>query len=279
MAQWRHAEVASKLPQMLPQNQPLLIPVNTKNINSAELWIAHGGGVGQFRYTNCKEAIINSIEKGFRYIEIDFLETTCGHLVGAHSWKELRHMIGAEITDFTPMSKSEILALRPKWNLTPVFSENICEYLETNPHLVLVTDKVQNFELLMQEIPFADRMIIEASDCYNYLQALRAGAKNVALSAWSVSDLRTAEKFHLPGVVLSATVMQDSASIPLIKRMHLNGCCISVHESSICDKVEFIHTHLGKNISRIYTDTWSPVNPPPVSSLSPPKLDSPSTFL
>lgn len=260
----RNAEAMACIPGMLPEHQPLLIPTsNGDGLKHDDLWIAHGGGIGDYAHSNCLEAIRDSIDKGFKFIEIDFEETTDGHLVGGHTWKELRRMLGAKRVCSAPMSKRQIMALRNQWKKTPVFSEDICNLLQEYPHLILVTDKTQNFELLMQEIPYADRMLIEASDCYNYMQALRAGVKNVALSVWSMEDLEKAHELHLPGIVLSATVMRDTPdSVKLIKTMRKNGCCINVHWASICDAPDFIREHLGSSISRIYTDTWSPGNTP-----------------
>ena len=130
--------------------------------------------------------------------------------------------------------------------------------------MVLVTDKVQNFELLKQQIPFAERMIVEAFSTHNCLQAFRAGFTHVALTAYSVYDLQQAQKYNIPGVVLGAHLMvMDPFSVPLVRQMHDAGCCIMVHGSAFSDKPDFVHTHLGRNISRIYTDTWSPGNLPP----------------
>ena len=57
------------------------------NVNG---YIAHGGGVNTFSLTNSKEAIVDSIENGFKYIEVDLLETKDGKLVGGHDWGDLK---------------------------------------------------------------------------------------------------------------------------------------------------------------------------------------------
>ena len=47
----------------------LLSPVIDKDgLDSPAFWIAHGGGVGEFVYTNCKEAVQDSLDKGFTFI-------------------------------------------------------------------------------------------------------------------------------------------------------------------------------------------------------------------
>lgn len=238
--------------------------IDKDGLDSPAFWIAHGGGVGEFHYTNCKEAVQESLTKGFTFIELDLQETTDGHLVGAHSWRELKALLGSEELSDAPMSRAEIEALKPHWRRTPLFSDDICRIMQENPDMVLVTDKVQNFELLKQQIPFAERMIVEAFSTHNCLQAFRAGFTHVALTAYSVYDLQQAQKYNIPGVVLGAHLMvMDPFSVPLVRQMHDAGCCIMVHGSAFSDKPDFVHTHLGRNISRIYTDTWSPGNLPP----------------
>jgi hypothetical protein len=233
-------------------------------LSSPEYWIAHGGGVGRFVYTNCREAVQDSLDNGFVYIELDLLTTSDGQLVGGHSWRELKHMIGASECSEAPMSRAEIEALRSRWLHTPLFAEGICRFLRENQHMVLVTDKVQDFELLRREIPFAERMLVEASDIANYARAREAGFPQVAMTAYTMQDLEIAARHRVPIVVLGAWLPElDPFSLPLIRKIRESGCFIMVHGSAISDKPEFIHAHLGKLVDRLYTDTWSPRNLPP----------------
>ena len=261
---YRKVDVSLNLARQHTSTHLLNPCIDKDGLDSPAFWIAHGGGVGEFVYTNCKEAVQDSLTKGFTFIELDLLETTDGHLVGAHSWREMKALLGSDDLSEAPMSRAEIEALKPYWRRTPLFADDICRLLQANPEMVLVTDKVQDFELLKQQIPFADRMIVEAFSMHNCLQAFRAGFTHVALTAYSVHDLQQAQKYNIPGVVLGAQLMvMDPFSVPLVRQMHDAGCCIMVHGSAFSDKPDFVHTHLGRNISRVYTDTWSPNNPPP----------------
>ena len=261
---YRKVDVRLNLARQRSSTHLLSHCIDKDGLDSPAFWIAHGGGVGEFHYTNCKEAVQDSLDKGFTFIELDLLETTDGHLVGAHSWRELKALLGSEELSDAPMSRAEIEALKPHWRRTPLFADDICRILQGHPEMVLVTDKVQNFELLKQQIPFADRMIVEAFSTHNCLQAFRAGFTHVALTAYSAYDLQQAQKYNIPGVVLGAQLLvMDPFSVPLVRQMHDAGCCIMVHGSAFSDKPDFVHTHLGRNISRIYTDTWSPGNLPP----------------
>jgi hypothetical protein len=260
---YREADVRLNLAHHPHPSHLLSHCIDKDGLDSPEFWIAHGGGVGEFFYTNCKEAVHDSLDKGFTYIEIDLAITTDGHLVGAHTWSELKALLGSEELSDAPMSRADIEALRPRWRRTPLFAEDICRIMQEHPGMVLVTDKVQDFELLRQQIPFADRMIVEAFSLYDCLQAYRAGFRNVALSAWSVEGMHQARQYKLPGVVLAAPVLNaNPAAEELAAQMHQEGCCIMVHGSSICDSADFIHKYLGRSISRIYTNTWSPTEAP-----------------
>lgn len=261
---YKETDVALNLANAMPPTSRLLHSVSAaKGLSNPELWIAYGGGIGQYVYTNCEEAVRDSLARGFTYVELDLMQTSDGCLVGGHTWDELRAILGVESNNQKCMSKAEIEALKPQGKYTPLFAADICRLMQENPQMILVTDKTQNFELLRREIPYPDRMVIEACSVHDYLRALRAGFKHVALTAWSLYDLQQAQKYQLSGVVLSATVLkEDPAAVKLVQQLHADGCCIMVHWASVCDAPEFVREYLGRCISRIYTDTWAPVNPP-----------------
>ena len=260
----RKADVRLNLPCRSPGPTSLLsAETDQDGLGNPAFWIAHGGGVGEYVYTNSREAVLDSLARGFRFIELDLMVTADGFLVGAHDWPGFRRMVGAS-EGKEPLTRAEILALKDKWKCTPLFAEDICHLMERNPSMVLVTDKIQDFERLTGEIPHADRMVVEAFSPHDYLQALRAGFRHVALTVSVLYDLQQAEKYNVSGIVLYAPLMEKSPeALELVKRLHAKGCCVTVHGSIVSDKPEFVRTHLGRNISRIYTDTWSPKNLPP----------------
>ena len=57
--------------------------------------IAHAlGCIGGNIYTNSREAMINSIEKGYKYLEVDIDSTSDGIFIASHDWELFN-----EITD------------------------------------------------------------------------------------------------------------------------------------------------------------------------------------
>lgn len=259
-------DVQMNLAHAVAKAEPgLLVPCHLESgLDKPGFWIAHGGGIGEFVYTNSREAVMDSLRRGFRYIELDLSLTSCGELVAAHDWARFRAIAGADTALQTPLSRKEIMELRDKWKYTPLFAEDICQLMEENPEMILVTDKIQDFDLLARSVPYKDRMIVEAFSCHGALQALRNGFSNVALTVWGAEQLKAVLRYHIPGVVLYGPLIEsDPGALEQVRRLHRQGCCIMAHWASVCDKPEYVHRHLGRNISRIYTDTWSPVQTPP----------------
>ena len=61
------------------------------NLNEKNNLIAHaGGGIDDQIYTNSKEALLQSIKKGFILIELDLIETKDKKLVAANSWESFK---------------------------------------------------------------------------------------------------------------------------------------------------------------------------------------------
>lgn len=261
---YRQTAAAPATPQVEGRSALLHPVAEDIPLDAPERWIAHGGGVGRLVYTNCEEAVRDSLARGFHFVELDLLETRDGHLVGGHSWKELKAHLGAMDCSESPMTRADIEALRGSWSYTPLFAEGICSLLQEHPHMVLVTDKTQNFDLLRRTVPYPERMIVEAATHADYQRAVAAGFSHVALTAYTMEQLAVAEKHGLAGVVLGAWLLElDPFSAPIIRKLRAAGCCIMVHGSTICDKPDFVHAYLGNTVDRIYTDTWSPQNIPP----------------
>lgn len=261
----KRADARICLPWMVGRPTSVMAVTDCKqDASSSDFWIAHGGGLGNFLYTNSREAVLDSLQRGYKYIELDILVTTDGHLVGGHDWPLVRELAGlADVRD-CPLGRDELLACRSSWKYTLLFAEDICRLMEENPKMVLVTDKIQDFDLLVREIPYTDRMVVEAFDSISYLAALRAGVKNVALTVCSAQNLMQAHKYKLHGLVMYAHELEKNPEIvKLAAQLHQEGCCIMVHGAPTCDDVEFARKYLGRCVSRIYTNTWSPQDPPP----------------
>lgn len=128
--------------------------------------ICHAGGeIGEVSYTNSKEAFENSLAKGHKVFEVDFLYTSDNHLVARHNWND-------EITegfsrdnkpDYETFMNTKIYDM-----YTPLSVENIIGYMEKNKDIYVVTDiKEKDYVSVLNTI--VDTAKANSSDYKNIL--------------------------------------------------------------------------------------------------------------
>lgn len=236
---------------------------NGKGYAQGDAYIAHSGGIAPFTYTNCREAVLASLAQGFRFIEIDLRETTDGHLVGAHSWQDLYSHAHLP-SPYVPLSLEQAKELRLDGQYHVLSGRDIADIMRAHPEMVLVTDKIENFPLLLEEIPFPDRMIVEVFSEFSYLQALRCGVRFPALCIDSnnIGKLQKAQRLGLPLVTMGSYGVDWSGgeAVDAIRQLHRSGTCIMLYGTGdpIFDSPDFVKEHLGRTVSKIYTDRWTP---------------------
>ena len=159
------------------------------------------------------------------------------------------------------LSLSEVKKLKINDKYTVLTGDSISELMKSNPHFILITDKIRNYKLLLKEIPYPDRMIVEVFSPQDYLKALRSGIKYPAYCVWNKNNFETAIKFKFPIVTMDAkNFFENDENIHLVQKLHDSGVTILLFYTSFSgrDKPEFLKKYLGKTISKVYTDTWSP---------------------
>ncbi|MDO4345283.1 MAG: phosphatidylinositol-specific phospholipase C/glycerophosphodiester phosphodiesterase family protein [Eubacteriales bacterium] len=82
-------------------------------------------------YTNSREALINSLENGYRLIEADFKITTDGDFACTHYWPDEQE---------DPVSTEEWLNFKIEGKYTSMMMEDVLEILMDYPDVYLVTD-------------------------------------------------------------------------------------------------------------------------------------------
>lgn len=234
--------------------------VNDGYING-NAYIAHGGGTGEFTYSNCKEAIEDSIRKKFNFIEIDMLVTSDGKIVGAHDWKYFKKLLGIPNATNLSLSSMEIRNLKIQQKYTPIFGSEIYNIMLEND-FILVTDKISDYKLLLKEIPLPERMVVEVFSPEGYLNALKSGIKYPAYCIWNLKNYKIAKEYKFPIVTMAAQAFfNDSDGIKLVEELHNDGITILLFGVNFKDKdsSDFIRKFLGRTVSKIYTDIFSPV--------------------
>ena len=113
-----------------------------------EHFIAHGGGeIDGIIFTNSLEALDLSYSKGCRLFELDLTITTDDKIVAKHSAPEI--------------TEAEFMSQLIEGKYTPMNMKSIVQWFTNHPDAILVTDKLNEPERLINEFPFPDRLIME----------------------------------------------------------------------------------------------------------------------
>ncbi|NAZ47392.1 hypothetical protein GL178_14445 [Vibrio toranzoniae] len=148
-------------------------------VNSGGLIAYAGGGINGLKYTNSLEAMEQSIEHGFKMIELDLLISSDGRIVAVHDWKSFHVMTNSNNTG--PISSKEFESKIIYDKYTTLNISTAIDILDEND-VVLVTDKVKNLALLSNYIIDKDKSIIEVFSMDKYNEAIELGFNNVALN-------------------------------------------------------------------------------------------------
>ncbi len=107
-------------------------------------YIIHAlGGIEGYSYTNSREALISSYEKGARLLEADIEYTSDGELVLFHNWKKktLREILDYETEeDEEPLTLNEFLGRKIYGRFSPMTFKELMEFMKEHPDMLLVLD-------------------------------------------------------------------------------------------------------------------------------------------
>lgn len=218
-------------------------------------FIAHaGGGIEGILYTNSLEAVMLSIQKGYRLIEIDLCETSDGHLVGVHDWKHFKKICQypQDKQDDTPLSLEEFSRCKIHNKFTPIDAKKIEEIFTAHSHLFLVTDKIQNFDLIRSSFSFQDRIIVEIFGKKKYHEAVSKGIVHPMLSAHNPRrDVYFIERYNVKFVAYDLKSMQQNKET--LTYLYKKGVTIFVYTAN---DEKILAEALGNYASAFYTDSW-----------------------
>lgn len=234
---------------------------NNNGYRDSNAYIAHGGGVKDFTYTNSFEAFEDSLNRNFKFIEIDLIETKDHKLLGAHDWKYFKNLTKSDIDNFEQLESDVIKTLRIKTYMKPLFGSDIRKFMKSNKDIILVTDKIRNYDLVLSEIPYSERLIVEVFSPNDYLRALDSGIKYPAFCIGNLESLKIAKEFKFPIVTMAAwSFFNSPENIKLVQNLHDDGVTILLYGSGqeYWNAPEWAKKYVGKTVSKIYTDYWSP---------------------
>lgn len=230
-----------------PTKQPSPI---TQNASFEDRLIAHGAGKVRWQTkTDSKEAFLNAIAEGFRFIEIDLRKTLDGHYFAAHRYDEFEEITGRTGMGLIPPTAKDVRSRKILNQYTPLFLTDIAVILKEHPDVFLVTDKARDFDLLLKEFPFPDRMIVEVSSLGQYYAALRAGIRYPALNKLNSESV---DRFGVNMLVINPRILKIHEK--KISQYIKNGVCVLVASYPSSQDIPKKHRLLPNML--FYVDRW-----------------------
>lgn len=227
-----------------------------RQTNDSGILIAHAGGaIDAVPYTNSLEAVKYSIQKGFKFIELDLALTADNHIVAAHDWEMFNNITGYNGTSSITLSEFKQRVIHNKY--TPLTYEGI-NALAANNDICLVTDKIDKFDLLLDQLTISrEKLLVEVFSYAKYAQALRKGVKYPMLCIWDKERLHRSSYLFTLGRVAMITVPERI--IPEIEAelrdLFRKGIAIFAFSSN---DAGIMQEYIGKCVTGFYTDTVSP---------------------
>jgi len=236
--------------------------IMAKNINNLKIqnndiysYIAHaGGGYKEKTYSNSKEALLNSIQSGYKLIELDLMVTADKYIFASHDLNFYNNICGTKILSIKDLYLKDIKSCNLKNNsIFSILTEvEINKIFLKNKELILITDKIRDYKLLKTKFKFKNRIIVETFSVSDYLYAKYIGIKNPMY----YYNGRKINKFFIeifrPKIISTPINLVQDQNI-FLKKFFKKKNLILAYTSN--DK-NFNERYLNKSISAVYTDFW-----------------------
>lgn len=233
---------------------PIIIDEKNK-MNNNNHFIAHATGeIENIKYLNSLESLKKSISDGYKFIEIDLLETSDSRLVAAHNWKNFKKISKSRIINDEPMNSKDFLESKILNKYTPLSWKNINNIFKKHSDIYLFTDKTNNFNLIKKSFSFQDRIIVEVFGHENYFKSIKEGIEMPMYSIYLPEfkeEINFIKRNNVNLVAIPSRGLDENFS-ELVK-LRKKGVLIFSFTSN---NFEFINKHLGRSVDAFYTDKW-----------------------
>ena len=218
-------------------------------------FIAHAGGGYNLRaYTNSLSAVQNSLENGFKFIEIDLLSTKDNKIIGSHDWKSLKELC----KNFTNISENylyqDFVKCNSNLDLKLIDEFDIKKIMDDDKedNIYFVTDQIQDFKLLAKNFSgYEKNMIVEAHNIINYFIAKKY-FPHVSLT---FNDGKRYEYFvklfNVNFIVIKSSLVDKYKDF---LSEYIKNNVIMAHTTN---EKKFIDKNLDKYVTMFYTDFWN----------------------
>ncbi len=208
-------------------------PKSSKCINVLDprFLIAHAGGSVEGKtYLNNKEAIVCSLDKGFKYIELDLYLNSDGKVICSHDFEHRSNKL------FTLSEAIRIWKDRPFIFVT----DKISDYRILNNYFY---DNRQN--VIVEAFSVEDYCLLEKE---GYIPMLSIGGRVGGLAKFLIASMKT-------GRIIPRIVTTKEANGFLLRFYKRLGVTIAVYT---VNDINYLKNHIGKDVDLVYTDFLQP---------------------
>jgi len=224
-------------------------------------YIAHAGGrIAGYNYTNSKEALDSSYEKGFRLFELDILQTKDNEFVAVHDWKNW-----AEMTNYKgerPVLRNQFLEYKLYGKFTPLDMNGINKWFSEHKDAILITDKINDPVWFSNEFVDPNRLMMELFD----MEAVNAGLSANILSAMpsesiinkvTIDDVKLLADKGVKNIAISRRFIKNNKDLLLeFKQYNIKPYAFHINFDRGFDE-DYVTKYEMDYIYGIYADEWS----------------------
>jgi phosphoglycerol transferase len=193
-------------------------------------YIANSGGIiDNAKTTNSLEALNLNYEKGFRYFELDIIETSDGALVAVRDWDFWKKMTGYKGVVPPTLSLFKENKLFDKYTALDI--KQIDDWLSKHPDAVLVTGAINDPLKITKAIKDVSRVIVNLDTEVAVIKAQGLGFKDILitnrlLASWGPDKIEKLQEFDITSVTIRHSQLQDNKA--MFRNLTENGIKIYV---------------------------------------------------
>lgn len=235
------------------KKEPIYNSELLKNLKNTQFkYIAHaGGGIENIKYTNSVEALHQSIDLGFKIIEIDLMETLDNKFVGVHDWASFKRNSSYKNTNDEPILYNDFLNLKIFNKFKPLEINEINKIFNGNKEIFLLTDKTNNFDKIYKDFNFdKNRILIEIFGKKNFIKSVKNKIINPVYS-FNHKDYDFVLKNNIK--IVSAHTEDISMNKDIYSKLIEKEIFVFAYTSN---NEQYINNNLDKFFTNIYTDFW-----------------------
>lgn len=233
------------------------------HLGDSNYFIAHAmGSLDGYTYLNCKESLFESLQNGYKYIEVDLQYTSDSILVCVHNWEQFNKATMPEITGkdsdkfmgipsleefkcrkiygkYTPLSLADVIAIQANHSFT-IITDKVCNAQALNRYF----RKEQRKNVMVEVFSENDYSEIKSSGYIPMLSLGRIKRYDCMLFIANHIFTRNYDWF-------TVEYHSDIRSLRLLKKLYNAKIAVYTVNSQ-----NYFSWYLGTDVDLVYTDNW-----------------------